>query len=1059
MAKHTNFLSHVALTLIITCCCFHTLTAQWEYLGSPTQMKIVGFGSDDQYTYVASESGIYYSNDEGDTWNPLPNNTPFVTILSFKVIENKLYVMGTSFNRYDDLFVSEDGGLSWQKLQMTSTYGSFNQDWTVRGDTVMVAHGDWLLISYDGGMTPSMVRTLPNDVNYFNSIAWVGNAIVASAYPGKRTMRSTDFGATWTQEDFSYDFNVIQIGDALWKKSLSAAGGVVEIYKSEDDGQSFELKTTITGNYLIPVYLSGIGDEVYVLSTGGSKIKHTTDGGDTWTETPSTMTSFQQCYWNGTTLFSTDDVGVRTSSNGGGAWNAASLSPREGRIYGICTPGNGDVWANSFNTVVKSTDNGQNWTNFTATPLQSVASSGNSHMVGVSQKRVYISEDYGATWQLITTLNLIGTTNYATVLYLDGKFILYYAGQSNYVVTSSDGGFTWGISSILPGSVKKVDYNEGKFICHVHQTRIFASDNALNWQEITSNLSQLYLNNNVNGIFYADSTFFMFDYKIFRKHLPGDNWEASPYVTECCTSQYHSPKVEDFASYNGMLLAGVKGLGVFVSYDKGLSWLPFNDGLGNNRVYTLHISDGYLYAGLWNGGIWRRPISQLENYQLVKGHVFLDENENGVMDSNESLQPNITVRAREHGIFVQTDAAGAFTLYTNYAGADTIEVSPNNPYYMATTPGVEATGTASGLLFGVKFLPVYDASIDLTNVEMAQPGFDLNVNISGYYAGNTPSDLVVTLFPDLDLEFVESSPSATSVSSSSRTWLLPDVQPGEYYQITTTFYVPPSTPVGSFIPFTATVAPEGTDEHPQNNTAYLTLQTVNSYDPNDKSVFPQGDITPQMLADTLDCIYTIRFQNLGNYRADQVRIADTLSEMLDLNTLQVISASHDFSWQIRPGRVLEFNFPNILLPDAASDEPGSHGFVKYSIQALPDLQLGDAIQNTAHIYFDFNPAITTNRTENIVAEPTTSAPEAPETAGQIRVYPNPADQYVLLQVPKEVTLPAQAQLLDLTGRVYRRLDIQGYEPVRVDMSTLPGMLLYVRVQDGKRVWRAPVVKM
>ena len=100
-----------------------------------------------------------------------------------------------------------------------------------------------------------------------------------------------------------------------------------------------------------------------------------------------------------------------------------------------------------------------------------------------------------------------------------------------------------------------------------------------------------------------------------------------------------------------------------------------------------------------------------------------------------------------------------------------------------------------------------------------------------------------------------------------------------------------------------------------------------------------------------------------------------------------------------------------------------------------------------------------NRTENIVAEPTTSAPEAPETAGQIRVYPNPADQYVLLQVPKEVTLPAQAQLLDLTGRVYRRLDIQGYEPVRVDMSTLPGMLLYVRVQDGKRVWRAPVVKM
>jgi photosystem II stability/assembly factor-like uncharacterized protein len=947
-------------------------------------------------------------------------------------------------------------------LQMINGYGTFVQDWAVRGDTVVVAQTNWVLTSYDGGMTVDLVKTLPNYASYITNLFWVGNALVAHAVPGNIKMRSTDFGVSWSMESSSSDFNFIQTGDVLWKKEMTTGTGMVKLYKSEDAGQSFEYKGAISSSYLLPVYVTGMGDEVYVISSVGDKIMHTTDGGDTWSTSSVELSGFQQCHWNGNTLFSFQFPNIQTSSNGGTSWDAATVGPREGRIYEMCFPGNGDIWANSYNKVIKSTDGGQTWSDFSVNSIQAVASSGNGHMVGVSHEIVYISEDYGLNWQLISTLNIAGTTNSGNVLYLGGKFIIYYPTQSGAIASSEDGGYTWNTPAYLPSSLYKVEFNDGKFVCHVHQARIFASDNATGWVEITTNLAQLQPASGMDGIYYADSTYFLFDYKIYRKDLPGNTWALSPYVKECCSPAYNLPVVEDFASYNDVLLAGVKGLGVYASYDNGLSWLPFNDGLANPRVNVLHIDGDYLYAGMWSGGIWRRAVSQLENYNLVQGQVFQDANENGIMDTGESFLPNITVRTREHGIFVETDSAGAFTLYTNYAGADTIEVSPFNNQVIVTTPGVEVTGSVNGLLFGVNFIPLYDAAIDLTNIDMARPGFDVSVNISGYYAGNIPSDLTVSLFPDTNLVFVGADPAVSVSTSDSLVWLLTDVQPGDHYQIKATFYVPTSVPINTLLPLWANVTPEGADEYPQNNMAHLELVTVGSFDPNEKSVFPAGNITPQMIADTLSCTYTIRFQNLGNYQADHVRIVDTLSELLDLNSLRIISASHDFSWQIRPGRILEFNFPYIALPDAAGDETGSHGFVKYSIDALPDLVTGDAIQNTAHIFFDFNLPVATNQTENIVARPTSSATEAQATAQSmelIKVYPNPAGHYVFLDIPGEVAFPAHVQLSDATGRVYKHFDIFHDGPIQVDLYALPGTMLYVSVQDGKNIWHAALVKM
>jgi len=54
------------------------------------------------------------------------------------------------------------------------------------------------------------------------------------------------------------------------------------------------------------------------------------------------------------------------------------------------------------------------------------------------------------------------------------------------------------------------------------------------------------------------------------------------------------------------------------------------------------------------------------------------------------------------------------------------------------------------------------------------------------------------------------------------------------------------------------------------------------------------------------------------------------------------------------------------LPDLNTNEPASHGFVKFRIQARDSLAEMEEITNKTDIFFDFNPPIETNTTHNLM---------------------------------------------------------------------------------------------
>lgn len=146
-------------------------------------------------------------------------------------------------------------------------------------------------------------------------------------------------------------------------------------------------------------------------------------------------------------------------------------------------------------------------------------------------------------------------------------------------------------------------------------------------------------------------------------------------------------------------------------------------------------------------------------------------------------------------------------------------------------------------------------------------------------------------------------------------------------------------------------------------------ESIGSYDPNDKNGFPEGVGDQYEIAKETKLTYHIRFQNTGTDTAFTVVIADTLSSFLDINTFEPGLSSHQYEWEFINPNILKFHFNNILLPDSTTNELGSQGFLRFDIMPHQSVNAGTVIENSAAIFFDFNPPIITNTKYYTITDP------------------------------------------------------------------------------------------
>ena len=176
------------------------------------------------------------------------------------------------------------------------------------------------------------------------------------------------------------------------------------------------------------------------------------------------------------------------------------------------------------------------------------------------------------------------------------------------------------------------------------------------------------------------------------------------------------------------------------------------------------------------------------------------------------------------------------------------------------------------------------------------------------------------------------------------------------------------------------------------------LESLNSYDPNDKQGFPRGVGEQHYIGQNVDIEYLIRFQNTGTAPAINIEIRDTLPvQWLDPNTVRPGASSHPYQFDMLDNGVVVFKYQDIYLPDSNANFDASQGFVKFRISQRKDILLETEIKNTAAIFFDFNAPVITNRTLHTVGKDylvLSNTQSVFDPRLQVQVIPNPASGQV-----------------------------------------------------------------
>ncbi|HYV94701.1 MAG TPA: T9SS type A sorting domain-containing protein [Chitinophagales bacterium] len=409
---------------------------------------------------------------------------------------------------------------------------------------------------------------------------------------------------------------------------------------------------------------------------------------------------------------------------------------------------------------------------------------------------------------------------------------------------------------------------------------------------------------------------------------------------------------------------------------------------------------------------------------LVEGKIFFDANANGILDSTENSAVGVIVSARNQNSIGISDEDGNYVLALPMNTSDTIVVPDFSSYYLApSTFYTVAFDTSSAQVntgndFGILPLNIgSDISVSVMNGRV-RPGFDSQHSITVHNIGSDDVDGSLTLTFDSQLSYVSASDTPASVIGNEVTWDLNSFHPIHSKTFLLTLFAPPGLQVGSHIvnEGSGTITSAADIDFTDNTDSDATI-VVSSFDPNEKEV-NEPEITQSEISNGGFLEYTIRFQNTGTAEATFIYVIDTLSSNLDASTFQMIAASHDYDVTLandltQPGKpaFVKWLFNNINLPDSADDFSESQGFVQFKIKPKAGLTLGEFIDNTAFIYFDYNAPVNTNTISSVVT--------APENVLAIKdgsfyatIYPNPAGNTAFIHFASPEKMEVTIKILD-----------------------------------------------
>ena len=1059
-----HLLLRIQMITVILAMCYSSLQAQWQFNGSPENCHPLSFDAEGDTILVMTSSGLYFSVDDAVSWNPIHTPDGVLMYEAIQIENGTLYL--TALNPVffennsiwkNEIYRSDDWGSTWHLItgSIIPTNGLSNL--IIQGDTVYYLSFGSFFISFDKGESFSI--ELPNAG--FNRSHFIHDHLIHSLSRhtvGNSLLRSSDYGDTWeTIYTCSGETNIStvnSIDDVLWKTETRLNEDDVYISYSLDDGESWITTDTLQVPFSsIGQFIGKSGNLFLVSSSQSATLYFSEDDGHSWIER-NLLFPGSNPFYNNDVLLTATSQGIFKSQDDGASFSKSFLGLQSATVVGIAHSGP-TLWCNANFTMYSNTTGNQQWNEHV--DLKDVESTIDGHLIGALNGIPHRSEDGGQTWIVIPP-DAFGQPFYYTLTAIEAAgnvMYCFFAGDSYY---STDNGVTWEVllGLWISGGYVDISYSPEKFTSTDIFGRVLISDNGFEWNTITTGFPDNFWE--ADMVHYHDPYFFVADDTfLIRLHKDSSDFEivstpaaGNVFPVYPLTSSY------SMESHGNVLIAALYGNGVFASQDNGDHWYAINNGLDNFQTTTLSIINTDLYLGV-DGGVWHRPLFELAPYQY-SGVAYKDINANGIWDNGENGLANVPIRKVHQESITYSGADGNFLLLSDSMDPDSIEALAPTPHTVITTSPVYVTGSVDSLHFGVYITPgIYDATVTLTNETPLRPGFEATFFVQYKNNGTETADMEIKLSLDNQLEYISSS-ILPDFSGDTLIWMIQGVEPLASGNIIVKVKVNESSPIGSIVNLLAHISINAnSDFNPADNIDELSLVVVGAYDPNDKSVFPSGYITPMMIADTQRLEYTIRFQNTGNFPATFVRIQDTLSSHLDLSSLEILSASHSFTWQLLPKNVLDVYFDNINLPDSTADERSSHGFVKFAINAKTNLQLADQIENKAYIYFDFNQPVVTNTVGSTVGFGT--ATKDPAKRLSLSASPVPTKDFVTISIDiTDVSGDVKLSLYDSKGVFVKSQTSFDIDDIQIDMRDLPSGIYLLQTKIGDRRGNISIVK-
>ena len=484
--------------------------------------------------YLATDSGVHYSSDDGDTWikksNGLPNPGTLGDLISCIVqgVDGTLY----AGIRGNGVYRSTNGGDEWLP---SSNYTNSVNSLTISGDgSIFATSGGSSIFATSGGVFKSIDRGITwNPVNTGLPLSNGSHEVIEITYNpitehifisqlNYGVFRSTNLGTNWrTRNDGLSDINnklavyrtfavnsttgmMFCLDGAHLYRSTGAVGIDDDEPGNGGDGPengfwertggppygSYEIAVASNGDIWASNWTINFGSEIYL----------STDNGNTWVQK-----------YNG----GFEEGSIRT----------IVIHPTNGYVF-FGTNGYG---------LFRSTDRGENWKNVTG--YRGVWSilftpSGGMYLGGGGSEGIYYSSDNGDTW-IAKSNGLPDNTVKSLVLGADGTL---YSGMNwNGVYRSTNGGDNW----LPPSNYTDVDSrgliipNNGLMFATAGEAGILKStDKGISWNQVNTGFTvdkdanQIIYNPITREIFVNDAVYFSgYNFWVYRSTDLGASWE------------------------------------------------------------------------------------------------------------------------------------------------------------------------------------------------------------------------------------------------------------------------------------------------------------------------------------------------------------------------------------------------------------------------------------------------------------------------------------------------------------------------------------------------------